>query len=563
MPPDRRDARARADGLGRRDIRTRRRSARARRRLRRSTSPAAAVSALAARDREKDLDTVDAAAAWLGRPRVRRRRDGARGRRPSTASRPPVTRASTSSTSRAPRSATGPRSGCSGRWPARSPASPSSASSGCATGSTRPRTTTADVRPRSRRRPRLGLPGSDFIFPTVHQVDDDGPARDVIAATLPRDHATAASQSCASRRSRCSRTTRRTRPTAGRTASPSRSRCSASRPGSSSPTTRDRDRRDLRRRRSAPRRAAATSTSAGCRSRSPVAFADAIDGDPADRGERGVPRIRRRARRDRARARGARRRATKTRTSRSTRSRASTPRPSDPSQRRLYLAAAAYLGAWWAARASDVRAKPSARPRRRSPLTTSRRTRAAARRCPNSAMSSIDSSGPAHRALGHERVRQVAQHEHRGDTARAPRRRSRRSAGRSRTRPSSRRPAPATPCCGNLPATRSAPAIDVFAVERWLADEAVEELRNLTVVSRRGEAAEHRDPERGAELTGGVVHRRAGARPPGRHRRHDRRGHRRHRERDPAGERDEAHDHERVRAVHAERAPAGRTRSRR
>ena len=41
--------------------------------------------------------------------------------------------------------------------------------------------------------PRLGLPGSDFIFPTVHQVDHDGPARALITATLPRDHATAAS----------------------------------------------------------------------------------------------------------------------------------------------------------------------------------------------------------------------------------------------------------------------------------------------------------------------------------------------------------------------------------
>ena len=35
--------------------------------------------------------------------------------------------------------------------------------------------------------PRLGLPGSDFIFPTVHQVDSGGQARDIIAASLPAD----------------------------------------------------------------------------------------------------------------------------------------------------------------------------------------------------------------------------------------------------------------------------------------------------------------------------------------------------------------------------------------
>ena len=33
--------------------------------------------------------------------------------------------------------------------------------------------------------PRLGLPGSDFVFPTVHQVDNGGVAHDVIAPALP------------------------------------------------------------------------------------------------------------------------------------------------------------------------------------------------------------------------------------------------------------------------------------------------------------------------------------------------------------------------------------------
>jgi hypothetical protein len=35
--------------------------------------------------------------------------------------------------------------------------------------------------------PRLGLPGSDFIFPIVHQVDDRGLARELIEATMPAD----------------------------------------------------------------------------------------------------------------------------------------------------------------------------------------------------------------------------------------------------------------------------------------------------------------------------------------------------------------------------------------
>ncbi len=39
--------------------------------------------------------------------------------------------------------------------------------------------------------PRLGFPGSDFIFPTVHQVDCGGQARDVINASLPSDLAAA------------------------------------------------------------------------------------------------------------------------------------------------------------------------------------------------------------------------------------------------------------------------------------------------------------------------------------------------------------------------------------
>jgi hypothetical protein len=37
------------------------------------------------------------------------------------------------------------------------------------------------------RTPRLGLPGNDFIFPLVHQVDANGVAQDVIGQAMPRD----------------------------------------------------------------------------------------------------------------------------------------------------------------------------------------------------------------------------------------------------------------------------------------------------------------------------------------------------------------------------------------
>jgi hypothetical protein len=40
--------------------------------------------------------------------------------------------------------------------------------------------------------PRLGIPGTDFIFPLVHQVDANGVARNVIEGTIPADAARAA-----------------------------------------------------------------------------------------------------------------------------------------------------------------------------------------------------------------------------------------------------------------------------------------------------------------------------------------------------------------------------------
>lgn len=45
------------------------------------------------------------------------------------------------------------------------------------------------------RTPQLGLPGTDFIFPIVHQADEAGIARDAIDATMPADVTTAAAMS--------------------------------------------------------------------------------------------------------------------------------------------------------------------------------------------------------------------------------------------------------------------------------------------------------------------------------------------------------------------------------
>src|SRR5262249_27145664 len=40
--------------------------------------------------------------------------------------------------------------------------------------------------------PRLGLPGTDFIFPLVHQIDANGVARDVVEPSLPSEYDAAA-----------------------------------------------------------------------------------------------------------------------------------------------------------------------------------------------------------------------------------------------------------------------------------------------------------------------------------------------------------------------------------
>ena len=92
-----------------------------------------------------------------------------------------------------------------------------------------------------------------------------------------------------------------------------------------------------------------------------------------------------------------------------------------------------------------------------------------------------------------------------------------------------RRPEPQRLTCraGQVVATWRAPEIDGSA--RWAsgreADGEPGQLRASTATRR---CAHHGDTERGTELAGGVVHGRAGAGPPGGHRRHDRRGHRRH-----------------------------------
>ena len=148
------------------------------------------------------------------------------------------------------------RSGCSDRSPARSPGSPSSASSGFATDwRTRGAGGTADTtrsRRRSRTRRGSASPAATSSFrPCTRSTTAASPAtssRRTFPPTSPRR----ARRSCGSPRRRCSRTTRRSRRTAGRTASRCRRRCSASGRGCPTATAGHRDRGDLRRR--VPRR---------------------------------------------------------------------------------------------------------------------------------------------------------------------------------------------------------------------------------------------------------------------------------------------------------------------
>ena len=155
------------------------------------------------------------------------------------------------------------------------------------------------------------------------------------------------------------------------------------------PTRRPRSRRPTWSR-SAPRKAPRHRHRLARPSRRASRCRDALDADPATAASAVFHASDDGARRDRSRARGARRRATRTRTSRSTRSRASPPPRTTPSQRRLYLAAAAYLGAWW----TDAGvSQPVRSPATASPVAESANT-GMPPAIPNSAMSSADSTGP-------------------------------------------------------------------------------------------------------------------------------------------------------------------------
>ena len=269
----------------------------------------------------------------------------------STAWRPPVTRASTSSISRRT-AATQPRRArrCSGRWRARSPALPAAphrwidatASTAPGTDRTRSPRALADT-------PRLGLPGSDFIFPTVHQVDRAGTPATSIAPTLPADVADGgARDDSRSRPGRCSRTTRVR--AVRMDALPHAAAGGARHPALARRTRRrDRDRGDLRRGAFAPRWARATIDLDDVPERVAVAGARRAR-EPIPRPRRArcstrpthelaalVPELAARG--------GAHEDAHLAKYTLA----CSRRRPrSIPRTRRLYLAAAAYLHAWWA-----------------------------------------------------------------------------------------------------------------------------------------------------------------------------------------------------------------------
>ena len=236
------------------------------------------------------------------------------------------------------------------------------------------------------------------------------------------------------RRSRCSRTIRRSRPTAGRTASRCRRRCSASGPGSPTRT---------RSTAIAATYVVAFRAAEGARDidtdwrpePTRVPLADALNADPATAAERGVPRERGRARDLDPRARRRAPRRTRTRTSRSTRSRAS-PRPR-PTRRSGGCTSRPRRTsrAWWKALRALTRYAERSSTRSSSSVGDVGEHGQAARDAElGHVLHRLDRA--AQRAFRHERVRQEFQHdqpraqgEQRTDTA--PR-----SADRSRTHPS-------------------------------------------------------------------------------------------------------------------------------
>ena len=432
------------DALGRGDLRARRRIDRARADAD-FESPAAAASALVAAI-EQQGPRRDRPRRVLARPSRgdRRGHDPRRpvGRQPR-GGRP--RRASTSRSSPAPPRAAVRRSDCYGRSCARSRGSPSSASNG--SGRVGDRT---EHRQRRRRQPRVRaarsrqrrasvFPGATSSSPPCTRSTTAASRDDVIAPTLPANFgaAGAAIMRVADAR-RCSRTIRRSRRTAGRTASRCRKRVLNIRPWLSDAR---RARRRSRRRtssRSAPRKAPATSTSTGGRRRPRRARATRSTPIPSTAASAVFHADDERARGDRSRARRARRRATTTRISRSTRTRASRPasptRPNAASTSRP-RPTSARGGAERVAGAGSGRALLGSS---RSLSDTSANTGQAAGDAElGHVFRRLDRA--LHRALGHERVRQVLQHDHSGEQREQRSRTRPRGAARSRTRPSIRR----------------------------------------------------------------------------------------------------------------------------
>ena len=154
---------------------------------------------------------------------------------------------------------------------------------------------------------------------------------------------------------------------------------------------------------------------------------------------------------------------------------------------------------------------------------------------PSSAVSSIASRASGHGALVRDDVREVAVDDHRGGEREEPADADRKvqtvherqvgagaqePPGRPRAR--SRRRGPRRQ---STPVPRPASLGGRSAVSRI----------DRRAVLRRRDAPHHRHPQRRAELTRGVVRRRARTGATGRNRRHDRRRHRRHREREAGG----------------------------
>ena len=421
---------------------------------------------------------------------------------PSTAWPPPGTRASTSSISTALRPATVPRSALLRplvREVARLPELRVEWTRGEIEARGRDAAGFADVLART---PRLGLPGSDFIFPTVHQVDAGGQAHDVIAGSLPPDLAAAGDAILRVAATSMIQDDATYAPYGWSHCLTLPQSVLGIIPWVESPTAAT----AIAATYVVAFRAAQSSRDIDMDrppERTRVGARDAIDADPetaasavfhASDAERAaiIPELAARAavHEDAHLAKytlacfdAADRRPVATQASTSP-----PPRTSAPGGRPGVSQPVA-----------ESRPGDSRRPRRlardlgehRQPPET-----------PNSAVSSDRLDGAVHRALGHERVRQVPVHDRPQRSARASH-----PTSAARCRPlTNARFEPAVEHqrrarAAASPATRSAPAIDVSRGRVLLGREPVQERRDLAVVAGRGDAAEHGDAECGAELT--------------------------------------------------------------